>query len=475
MIVVLQEAMTKLKRKIHVAFLDIRAAYDSVDRRILWRRCLNRGICPDAVDILKQLFDHNSSQVVVNGRKSNPFAIEAGVLQGSVLSPCLYSIFIDDLARELESSHKINIGSTSINCTMYADDIALFADEAWKLQELLDICTKHAEKNRYRFNSSKCESISDAHNEFSVHGLVMPATSTFKYLGVEMKRNGIDHNAFVNRRREEANRAADKLIGMGMNLGGLPLKAAAILYKVFIRPKLEASMCILPPLKCISKSLESSQCAILRRVLRTGKTASSTICRSLLQAPRMYQRLKWLRTRFVRRFDNILEDTHVLKAASAYPGNWISSKLRVDTYDHEIEKNEAWFDEMNFVHAETFQATGHSLLINTSKKLAWFLNEQIEPTLIRPILNWILKRYPGRDPPRCSKCLSARATQDHIAVCFHLLAAEFPETPARFRPEKLLSSRPETSPKAHLKRLAVQIALAVSRSIPEYDFEILSS
>ncbi|TEB15429.1 hypothetical protein C9890_0607 [Perkinsus sp. BL_2016] len=73
MIVVLQEAMLKAKGKIHVAFLDIRAAYDSVDRRILWRRCLNRGICPDAVEILKQLFDHNSSQVVVNGRKSNPF------------------------------------------------------------------------------------------------------------------------------------------------------------------------------------------------------------------------------------------------------------------------------------------------------------------------------------------------------------------------------------------------------------------
>lgn len=475
MIVVLQEAMLKAKGKIHVAFLDIRAAYDSVDRRILWRRCLNRGICPDAVEILKQLFDHNSSQVVVNGRKSNPFAIEAGVLQGSVLSPCLYSIFIDDLARELDLSHKINIGSTNINCTMYADDIALFADEAWKLQELLDICTKHAERNRYRFNSLKCESISDMHNEFSIHGQVMPSTEVFKYLGVEMRRKGLDHNAFVKRRRDEAIRAADKLIGMGMNLGGLPLKAAAILYKVFIRPKLEASMCILPTLKCISKSLESSQCAILRRILRTGKTASSTICRSLLQAPRMYQRLKWLRTRFIRRYDNVLEATHVLKAASTDPDNWISTKLRVDIYDHEMEKHDAWFDEMNFVHAETFQSTGQSLLINTSKKLAWFLNEQLEPTVIRPILNWILKRYPGRDPPRCSKCLSARATQDHIAACSLLLSSEYPEIPARFRPEKLLSTRPEIAPKAHLNRLAVQIALAVSRSIPEFDFEILSS
>ena len=35
MIIVLQEAMLKMKKKIRVAFLDIKAAYNSVDRRIL--------------------------------------------------------------------------------------------------------------------------------------------------------------------------------------------------------------------------------------------------------------------------------------------------------------------------------------------------------------------------------------------------------------------------------------------------------
>lgn len=64
----------------------------------------------------------------------------------------LYSIFIDDLEREFETSHKVKIGSAEINCTMYEDDIALYADEAWKLQELLNIFTVEAEKNRYMFN-----------------------------------------------------------------------------------------------------------------------------------------------------------------------------------------------------------------------------------------------------------------------------------------------------------------------------------
>lgn len=486
MIVVLHETMSTLKKEkarnrksykdMHIAFLDIKAAYDSVDRRILWRRCLNRGICPDGVDILKQLFDHNSAQVVVNGRKSNPYHVEYGVLQGSVLSPCLYSIFIDDLAKELDEHHKVRVGSNDINCTIYADDIALFADEAWKLQELLDICTSHAERNRYRFNPLKCESISDQGNEFVIHGEVVPATNSFKYLGVEMTRYGIDYKAFLNRRIDESINAANKLIGMGMNLGGFPLKAAAILYKVFVRPKLEASMCILPTFKNVHVKLDVAQSKILRRILRTGKSASSTICRSLLQMPRMYHRLKWLRTRFIRRFDKTLEEGHILKSTSILSSSWIESELRSDLYDDETEKVEAWFDEMTFNHAETLLSTGNSLQFQVSKRLPWFLTTRVPPSVLRPIINWILKRYPGMDPPRCSNCLMSRATHDHIAICNNILNdAELSGTPPRFRPEKLLSTTPENDHIQVLEHLARTIALAVSKSIPQFNFEILSN
>ena len=115
----------------------------------------------------------------------------------------------------------------------------------------------------------KCESISDEGNEFMIHGEVMTYSKVFKYLGVEMGRYGIDYKKYLACRIEKSKRAADKLIGMGMNLGGLSLKAASI------RPKLEARMCILPPLKKIADALEVSQCAILRRILRAGKTNSA--------------------------------------------------------------------------------------------------------------------------------------------------------------------------------------------------------
>lgn len=474
MIIVLHEAALKYKSNLHTAFLDIRAAYDSVDRRILWRRCRNRGLSLECVDLLKELFDHNSGQVVVGGKRSQPFHIESGVLQGSVLSPCLYSIFIDDLARELSTMNTVKIGSAEINCTLYADDIALFSDCPLKLQALLDKCTDHAKRNRYQFNTSKCEIISNCPFDLTLDGQTVPRTDRFKYLGVEFTSKGIDYDFFVKRRCKEATSSANRLIGMGMNIGGFSPTACSILYKVFIRPKLEASMCILPPLKKITEALEVNQCAILRRILRAGKTSSGPIARSLLQIPMMKFRVKWLRTRYMRRY-RFIESEHILKLASDEPSSWINRKISLDIFDDTVTKEAAVTAGLQECHDLTRSLTGNQLSIEPSNRLPWFLRVKCPQHVRRPILNWILKRYPGRVPPTCANCLQARAVQEHIAVCNLLFDQVAPLIPARFRIEHLLSSEPLFGYHQAISAISRNIAAAVQASIPDFDFDILRS
>jgi hypothetical protein len=53
------------------------------------------------MDMLRSLFDHNTSRVVIGGEESKEIVHERGLLQGSVLSPLLYSMYIDGLAVKL--------------------------------------------------------------------------------------------------------------------------------------------------------------------------------------------------------------------------------------------------------------------------------------------------------------------------------------------------------------------------------------
>ena len=96
-----------------VAYLDIKTAYDSVPRHLLWKKCSAKGLSPAVVACLEQLFDGNDSFVTINGVNSRSFHHPAGLQQGAILSPWLYSIFIDDLpealrGRDLEDDLLVN-------------------------------------------------------------------------------------------------------------------------------------------------------------------------------------------------------------------------------------------------------------------------------------------------------------------------------------------------------------------------------
>ncbi|KAG2197298.1 hypothetical protein INT46_001805 [Mucor plumbeus] len=94
------EICSTLRRTNHpsptLAFLDIKSAYDTVDRSYIWRT-LQPHLCPALLGILKNLFDHVQIEILLDNRVSYRLSPVTGVLQGSILSPFLYSIYINRL------------------------------------------------------------------------------------------------------------------------------------------------------------------------------------------------------------------------------------------------------------------------------------------------------------------------------------------------------------------------------------------
>jgi hypothetical protein len=77
------------------------------------------------------------SCVVSDSEASEWFFCSRGVLQGSLLLPCLFNLFVDGLLEEL------NDGLPLIPCSLfYADDGTLLASSSSEIQRLLDVVVR---------------------------------------------------------------------------------------------------------------------------------------------------------------------------------------------------------------------------------------------------------------------------------------------------------------------------------------------
>ena len=112
----------------YVAFIDMAKAFDWVDRDLLLYKLLLSGVDGNFYKAVKAMYTNTESCVRLDGKCTNLFKTASGVRQGDVLSPTLFSLFINGLVEELnELNLGIKIEETHIFALLYADDIALIA------------------------------------------------------------------------------------------------------------------------------------------------------------------------------------------------------------------------------------------------------------------------------------------------------------------------------------------------------------
>ena len=121
-----------VSKRHHLAllFLDFHKAFDMVSHEILLTKLKHVGIAGNCYSILQSFLSGRHQCVKINKSISATLAVSRGVPQGSILSPTLFQIFINDLL------------SLPLHCTAhaYADDTSFFASNSCpkKLQTQID-------------------------------------------------------------------------------------------------------------------------------------------------------------------------------------------------------------------------------------------------------------------------------------------------------------------------------------------------
>ena len=119
----------------------IQKAYDSVWHDGLWYKLWDMGVKGRMWRVIKKVYESSKSTVLLEGEKSDTFTIEQGVAQGCSLSPILFSVFINDLLKELEQTVlgiQLSSGKT-VGGMFFADDFVGISDSKESLQKLLDV------------------------------------------------------------------------------------------------------------------------------------------------------------------------------------------------------------------------------------------------------------------------------------------------------------------------------------------------
>jgi hypothetical protein len=131
----LAELHRAFNRPLHVAYIDIKAAFDSVDRLALWKVLQGVGVPPSLLHLIRDLHSDTMSRVRSQLGLSAPFATTSGVRQGCILAPDLFCSSIDWLMLLLLCciDFGVDVGNSCFTDIEYADDTILFSDkpESW--------------------------------------------------------------------------------------------------------------------------------------------------------------------------------------------------------------------------------------------------------------------------------------------------------------------------------------------------------
>jgi hypothetical protein len=167
----------------HMAFVDLRKAYDSVHRPTLWLILRRYGVHEKLRELLSDLHVGTQAAVKLCGQQSEFFNVECGVRQGCVIAPLLFNMFMDFMVKAAladmpngcgvklaylaageiccgggagEDGHSPHV----INTLLYADDLVLMSHDADELAAMLKVLDEKCAELGMCINASKTELMS---------------------------------------------------------------------------------------------------------------------------------------------------------------------------------------------------------------------------------------------------------------------------------------------------------------------------
>ena len=123
-------------------------------------KTLNKlGIDGMCLKIIKVIYDKPTGNIILNGQKVEAFPLKSGTRKGCHLSPLLFNIGLEVLARAIRQEKEIKgiqIEKTEAKLSLFADDMIVYLeDPIISAQNLLKLISSFSKVSGYKINVQK--------------------------------------------------------------------------------------------------------------------------------------------------------------------------------------------------------------------------------------------------------------------------------------------------------------------------------
>ena len=116
--------------------LDFAKPFDTVPHNILIQKLYNIVLSGKLIQLISSYLTNRKQNVKINNEVSDLIKVTSGVLQGSILGPLFFIIFITDLPEHL----------TEVICNRFADDMKPISEKQYNTETQFLVCHLGAKK-----------------------------------------------------------------------------------------------------------------------------------------------------------------------------------------------------------------------------------------------------------------------------------------------------------------------------------------
>jgi len=237
-----EKALSRKGGKLYVFFADLKAAFDKVDRKKLWKRLKEAEINEGLIRRIEDLYRETTCRIKIGEKITNKFWTERGLRQGCPLRPLLFILFIADIEKYLKARREGGtvIGKKKIYILAYADDLGAIAETEEEMKSILKSLEKYFDRRELLLNAEKskimvfCKREKRMNRNWKWKGESIEEVREFKYLSFTFMKNNKDE-AHIKEIKKRAAAAMAQIWDIGERKFGGDVDRRIMMFNILIK------------------------------------------------------------------------------------------------------------------------------------------------------------------------------------------------------------------------------------------------